>query len=222
MIIHNYYEKIYIELTEDKLILYRRFSKKELNLKDIRASYLTDDYLLKLIYKDKLKSYIINNIRTDDRHKLEELLVELNSDRNVFYTLHSSSNEKFTALVWIFISASKSITRLIEKNGGAIFWGMLLIFWIISFFKVYGNIAGLFYYVKEEEIEYGIGPKNKESKISINDEFTFDYNSIHKEYLFKKGKKKLKFPDNIIYPKYYKEELKKLSEKKMGRVMDEE
>lgn len=222
MVIHDYYGKIYIELTEDKLILYRKFSKKEFNLKDIKAAYLTDDYLLKFIYKEKLNSYIINNIRTEDKYMLEELLVQLNSDRNVFYTLYSSGNEKFAAVIWIFMSASNLIARSIEKNWGAILWAVLLIFWISIFFKGYGNIGGIFYFVKEEEIEYGIGPKNKNSKFSIKDEFTFDYNSIYKEYLFKKGKKKLKFPDNIIHPQYYKEELRKLSEKKMVRINDEE
>jgi len=71
-------------------------------------------------------------------------------------------------------------------------------------------------------MEYGIGPKNKNKKFSIKDEFTFDYNSIYKEYLFKKEKKKLKFFDNIIHPQYYKEELRKLSKKKMVRINDEE
>lgn len=222
MVIHDYNGKIYIEITQEKLILYRKFSKKELNLKDIKASYLTDDYLLKLIYEDKLKSYIINNIRTEDRYMIEELLVELNNDRNVFYTLRSSSNEDFSAVIWIFMSASNLIVKLIEKSWGAIFWVMFLIIYIIIFFKDYGNIGGLFYYVKEGSIEYGIGPKNKDNKLSIEDEFTFEYNSIYKEYLFKKGKRKLKFLDNIIHPQYYKEELEKLSKKKMVRVNDKE
>ena len=222
MVIHDHYGKIYIELTEDKIILYRKFSKKKFNLKDIKAAYLTDDYLLKFIYEEKLNSYIINNIRAEDKDMLEELLIQLNSDRNVFYTSYSSGNEKFAAVIWIFISASNMIAKLIEKNWGAIFWAMLLIFWIINFLKGYGNVGGLFYYVKEEEIEYGIGPKNKNNKFSIKDEFTFDYNSIYKEYLLKKGKKKLKFPDNIIHPQYYKEKLRKLSKEKMVRINDEE
>ena len=63
MIINNHFDKKYIELTDDKIIFYRFFGKRTLKLKKIRAAYMDDNYIIKILYGKKVKQYYISKYK---------------------------------------------------------------------------------------------------------------------------------------------------------------
>ena len=85
MIINNHFDKKYIELTDDKIIFYRFFGKRTLELKKIRAAYMNDDYTIKILYGKKVKVCRFVNVKEGDKPLLRELIETLNKDKTVFF-----------------------------------------------------------------------------------------------------------------------------------------
>ena len=108
MIINNHFDKKYIELTEDKIIFYRFFGKRTLELKKIRAAYMDDNYIIRILYGKTVRQYEIANIKEGDKNLLRELIETLNKDEKLVF-----SSQYYQTWGWV-LYAILPISNLID------------------------------------------------------------------------------------------------------------
>ena len=84
MIIKNYKDKKYIETTDSEVIFYRWYGKKVLYKDKIRAAYMQDDYVVRILYGEVIRSYNICNMKNNEKIKLKEFIDSLNNEKLIF------------------------------------------------------------------------------------------------------------------------------------------
>lgn len=210
MVILNYNNKKYIEITEDEVIFYRFYGKRRLKLDNIRACYMDDNYRIIILYNNGIRSYGIPNVKPDNKVALGILVDKLNKNQVVF-----SSQYVLNWWIWIgyfpiaFINIKQSHTIL-----GVLFW-IIYIVVIASIMGSYVGNNGIFIYDIEAKL-IKVGANEKKMKIYKvkEDNYYFDFKKENNAYFFKRNKKKNRatiiIPRNVIYPIYYKEKLDEL------------
>ncbi|MBB6715011.1 hypothetical protein [Clostridium gasigenes] len=208
MIINNYFDKKYIELTEDKLIFYRFFGNQTLELKKIRGAYMDDKYNIKILYGKKVKSYRVVNISEGDKPLLKVLIEILNNDKTVFF----SENQNLSPWIFGCYIVPMTINNLMDFKSiySCIFWIIIAIGMIISIYDATYYSNNIFIYNNNLIIVENRLGKNKEYYPN-KDKYKFEYNISNYTYSFKPSKNKtIVIPSNITYPVYYKEKLVEL------------
>ncbi|MBU3104924.1 hypothetical protein [Clostridium gasigenes] len=204
MVINNHFDKKYIELTEDKIIFYRFFGKRTLELKKIRAAYMDDNYIIRILYGKKVKQYYISNIKEGDKSLLGELIETLNKDEKLVF----SSGQYYPPWIWVFYMVLP-IENLIE--GGSIFhyifWIFLLIVWItLLIFGIYNKV--FIYDYSNSSIRLEWNSKRIKEYFPNGGNYKLEYNAVDYRYVFRAAKRmSIIIPINIMYPVYYREKL---------------
>lgn len=206
MLISNHFNKKYIEVTEDKIIFYRFFGKRTLELKKIRAAYMDDNYIIRILYGKKVKQYQVTNIKEGDKDLLRELIETLNKDETLVF-----SSQYYPQWIWVFYMILP-ISNLIE--GGSIvhyiFWIFLLIF--SATMIIIGKYNKIFIYdCINNSIILERNSKKVKEYFPNEGKYKFEYNTVDCRCVFKVAKSKsIIIPINIIYPGYYTEKLSEL------------
>ncbi|MBU3087906.1 hypothetical protein KPL42_05295 [Clostridium gasigenes] len=207
MIINNHFDKKYIELTEDKIIFYRFFGKRTLELKKIRAAYMDDNYIIRILYGKTVRQYEIANIKEGDKNLLRELIETLNKDEKLVF----SSGQYYQTWGWV-LYAMIPISNLIDdgfKSDYIFYTGMLIfsitMIIIAKYYKIF-----IYDYINNS-ITLERNSKKVKEYFANEDNYKFEYNTSGDRYVFKANKSKaVMIPTNIIYPAYYRQELSKL------------
>lgn len=215
MLILNYNNKKYIELTDDKIIFYRLFRKITLRLDNIRACYMDDNYILKILYGNSVKSFSINNVRNTDKVALSILVDKLNKDKMIF-------SSQYVGVEWAWICYIPFAFMNMKSSNGTwefIFWSIWLLFMGIVF--LYGReCSSVFIYdTNKKLIKVGSNIKNEKIFNITDKNFSFNFKLESNSYEFKyrlektinKINGKIIVPTNVIYPIYYKSTLRDLN-----------
>lgn len=212
MVIRNYNKKSYVELNDVKLTFYKKFRTKEYDVKDIKAAYLDDNYIFKMLYKNKVVTHNIVNTLSEDKYLVEALLLELNKEKNIFYSSYYQ-DARGVGYAWLVMA----IVNIIQSRNswiGILFWSVLL---ICSISLILGkSYDGKIFLYKTTKKSIFIGSKldKKIDEFNINTNFSFDFKNSGNCYVLKNVKKKMYIINNVIYPRYYKEELENLYKSK--------
>ncbi|NKF05851.1 hypothetical protein J1C67_18105 [Clostridium gasigenes] len=206
MIINNHFDKKYIELTEDKIIFYRFFGKRTLELKKIRAAYMDDNYIIRILYGKMVRQYEIANIKEGDKNLLRELIETLNKDEKLVF-----SSQYYPRWIWVAYMIF-GISNLID--GGSIHDYVFSTFFIISSVTmiIIGKYQKIFIYdCINNSIILERNSKKVKEYFPNESKYKFEYNTSGDRYVFKANKSKaVMIPTNIIYPAYYRQKLSKL------------
>ena len=62
MVINNNKNKKYIEINDENIIFYRWYGKRVLKREKIRAAYMDDNYVIRILYEKSIRRYNISNI----------------------------------------------------------------------------------------------------------------------------------------------------------------
>lgn len=111
MIIHNYHNKKYIEIIDNKVIFYRFLHKITLDLNKIRAAYVDDNYMIKILYGKIIKIYQVANIRKQDKVLLKKFIEKINKENVIF-----SSSTLISIPLWIWLVYLIQFSRNIILN----------------------------------------------------------------------------------------------------------
>jgi membrane protein insertase Oxa1/YidC/SpoIIIJ len=209
MLLHDYHNKKYIEIKDDKITFYRFLYKSTLNLDKVRAAYIDDDYFLRILYGKRIKIYKIANIKNSEKPLLYVLIEELNKEKILF-----STNAYYVLSKWFWvIITSINIGNIIKSNifFEPFFWLIILIVISITLFLVPYSSSNFIYDYKNNliklEVAYG---RTKEYAIGI-DKINLIYKPVDKIYRLKVNKiESLLIKSNVIYPIDYKEKLHEL------------
>ena len=206
MVINNNKNKKYIEITGENIIFYKWYGKKVLKREKIRAAYMDDNYVIRILYGKSIRRYNISNISGAHKVVLEKVLELMNEKNILFYR-----NTKID-MGSIFLPVL--ILNIMQANNSS----QMLLFIILLVLVLYIIVIFPYYYIfiydlnKDEIIlEAPKSKKIKKFKIGV-DEVGLEFNP-HKEcYIFKYKWRKIQIvSSNIVYPKLYKSKIEELS-----------
>ncbi|GAA0086322.1 hypothetical protein UT300007_27610 [Clostridium sp. CTA-7] len=215
MVIHDYHNKKYIEIKNDKIIFYRFLYKSTLNLNKVRAAYIDDDYFLRILYGKRIRIYKIANIKNDEKPLLNVLIEELNKEKILF-----STNVCYMYPQWFWIILiSINIGNIIKSDNinksniifDPVFWLIVLTIILIMLFLLPYSSSNFIYDYKNSLIKLeGIAFKTKEYHLE-KDKFNLIYKPVDKIYKLKVNKiDTVLIRSNIIYPIDYKDKLREV------------
>lgn len=209
MIIHDYHNKKYIEIKDDKIIFYRFLYKSTLNLNKVRAAYIDDDYFLRILYGKRIRIYKIANIKNDEKPLLNVLIEELNKEKILF-----STNVHYVYPRWFWIILiSINIGNIIKSNVilEPVFWLVVLTVIAITLFLFPYSSSTFIYDYKNNLIKLEAGSfRTKKYHLEI-DKLNLIYKPVDKIYKLKVNKiDTVLIRSNIIYPIDYKDKLREV------------
>ncbi|MGL5086175.1 MAG: hypothetical protein ACRC68_10760, partial [Clostridium sp.] len=215
MIVRDFKNKPYIEKTENELILYRRTGKKVFRLDNVKYICLTDGLRLKIFYENKYVDFNVDK-RNDEDH---ELLIELvesttNSQKIYYYTGQSRAYNIGNAIYWIALATVNVF--IVNYNDMKYFWIILATFWLLSIILNIRKLNYFEYDLKDGIINLKGGIKSKDNIINVNNKFKVESKVImgNGSYRIKVNKNKIAVNNDILVPRNYKEEMKKLYDMK--------
>ena len=211
MIIHDYHNKKYIEIKENKVIFYRFLYKSTLELNKVRAAYMDDNYMIKILYGRSIKAYQVANIRKEDKVLLKQFIEKINKENAIF-----SSNNLLNIPLWIWLFYLILFSKNIILNKSIynyLIWGSIFILFMFLGL-IYPWFSPILIYdyknnVVKIEKKYGscITYLTEDSKYKIK------YKPIDNCYIFKTNNMfKLNIYANVLYPASYKEKINNLYE----------
>ncbi|WP_411167574.1 hypothetical protein ACH36K_10480 [Clostridium sp. MB05] len=209
MIIHNYHNKKYIEIKDNKIIFYRFLYKSTLDLNKVRAAYIDDDYFLRILYGKRIRIYKIANIKNDEKPLLSVLAEELNKEKILF-----STNVHYVYPRWFWIILiSINIGNMIKYNIilEPVFWLIVLTVIAITLFLFPYSSSTFIYDYKNNLIKLEVGSsRTKKYHLEI-DKPNLIYKPVDKIYKLKVNKiDTVLIRSNIIYPIDYKDKLREV------------
>lgn len=210
MIVRNYNNKNYIELTEDKLILYRIWGKRTFKRNKIRAAYIDNNNYINILYGSRVIRYGAIKVKIEDEGILEEIIEKINVEKIVFCP---DKNEAMASiiimgLIWGGNMATNPSCSLFARLLGAVMFTLS----IISFFYHFYYRRVLIYDNKNKTIK--LTRTATKFKIFIPGSETYkliEHKTMPAICTFKVQKyNNVVIQTDIRYPKYYREELKEL------------
>ena len=227
MIINNYHNKRYVETTDNEIIFYRWYGKKVLYKDKIRAAYMQDDYVVRILYGNAIRSYNICNIKNAEKIKLKEFIDSLNNENLIFSAVNNADIRVATiGLAVLFFSRSSSGNIIIAIGRISTIIGIVI---SIIQYPMY-NMFIYDYKNKIITIESGITKKKKEIKEIGKDILNIKYDKSG-QYIIKMKFNSIILHNNIMYPINYLEAMKEVYENhdlditycyNCGEVCDEE
>lgn len=203
MVINKINNKKFIELTEDKLILYRRFYTSKIKLENINSIYLDINKKLVIILNKGFKRINIDKVK--NIAEVEALIDKIDKKDRIYvdsnFDLHSV---EFLIVVWTLLS----ILNIIEQRWNMAILGIIMIAAYLRVLKFNSDKSRFIYDINSKTITFR--KWFKFNTLSIYDDFKFSYEKINRRYMFKKDNIKIPVKDVILYPKCLKEELDKL------------
>ena len=216
MVINNYNNKKYIEITNDEIIFYKWYGKRRLKRSKIRAAFMNDEYKITILYGKAIRKFNVCNVNKNEKAILGKLIEIMNGEEIVF-AIDRGGNNKNGLFILTYILAIE-ISNIYYNNWQKIFLVIsagIVIFLIDIYFKPYYSIFVYDYNKKYITLESVNSKKKKEFTLN-KDKFKFEYSRECYSYKFKDNKgNNLLIPTNIIYPIYYKEKLAELNENTM-------
>lgn len=215
MVINNYNNKKYVEITNNEIIFYKWYGKRRLKRNKIRAAFMNDEYKITILYGKSIRKFNVCNVNKNEKVILEELIKLMNKEDLIFaVNRYNVCEEGFFGILII-----QNIILNLGKNNHI--WSYIGLFLLIGLLAILAylipNYSIFLYDYNNKYIRLEAVNRNKKKEFHINrDKFRFKYNVNMYSYEFESNKvKKVVFPTNIIYPINYKEKLAELNENTM-------
>lgn len=209
MIINDGYGKKFIELTQDELIIYKKFLTYRYKRENIKTAYVDKYFSLIIVLKRGMRKFNVQKIHIEEKVLLDTLLTDLNVERNIF-----ASTSPYFGLSW-FWGLLWIIFTIDNFRRGLIFFG--LIDMLIAWCYIQSYVMS----VRSTEFWYNVNTKQitlrkfyRTEKFKVDDNFICEYLTTYSKVFRIKKKRSIEIGDNYLYPSYYTEELHKLCEEK--------
>lgn len=213
MVINNNKNKKYIEINDENIIFYRWYGKRVLKREKIRAAYMDDNYVIRILYGKSIRRYNICNISSEHKIILEKLLSLMNKENIVFYRDISGYGIENLLLLNLVLNP------VINPNIINSLLGLLILIYIsLSVLYIYITVKipyyNIFIYDLEKDeirLESSISKKIINLKIGI-DNVSLSFNKQCGCYIFKYKRIRIQIvSSNIVYPKLYKSKMEEIS-----------
>ena len=213
MVINNNKNKKYIEINDENIIFYRWYGKRVLKREKIRAAYMDDNYVIRILYGKSIRRYNICNISSEHKIILEKLLSLMNKENIVFYRDISGYGIENLLLLNLVLNP------VINPNIINSLLGLLILIYIsLSVLYIYITVKipyyNIFIYDLEKDeirLESSTSKKIINLKIGI-DNVSLSFNKQCGCYIFKYKRIRIQIvSSNIVYPKLYKSKMEEIS-----------
>lgn len=211
MIIYDYHNKKYIEIKDNKVIFYRFLHKRTLDLNKIRAAYIDDNYMIKILYGKSIRVYQVANIRKEDKVLLKQFIEKINKENVIFSSNNLLNIPVWISLFYIIICIKNLISGKSTYN--YLFW--MLMFVIFLFLGlIYPWFSPIFIYdYKNNVIKIEKKYRSATTCLTEDSKYKIKYKPIDNCYILKTNNMfKLNIYTNILYPINYKEKINNLYE----------
>lgn len=213
MVINNNKNKKYIEINDENIIFYRWYGKRVLKREKIRAAYMDDNYVIRILYGKSIRRYNICNISSEHKIILEKLLSLMNKENIVFYRDISGYGIENLLLLNLVLNP------VINPNIINSLLGLLILIYIsLSVLYIYITVKIPYYNIFIYDLEKDeIRLESSTSKKIINlkmgiDNVSLSFNKQCGCYIFKYKRIRIQIvSSNIVYPKLYKSKMEEIS-----------
>lgn len=213
MVINNNKNKKYIEINDENIIFYRWYGKRVLKREKIRAAYMDDNYVIRILYGKSIRRYNICNISSEHKIILEKLLSLMNKENIVFYRDISGYGIENLLLLNLVLNP------VINPNIINSLLGLLILIYIsLSVLYIYITVKIPYYNIFIYDLEKDeIRLESSTSKKIINlkmgiDNVSLSFNKQCGCYIFKYKRRRIQIvSSNIVYPKLYKSKMEEIS-----------
>lgn len=211
MVINNNKNKKYIEINDENIIFYRWYGKRVLKREKIRAAYMDDNYVIRILYGKSIRRYNICNISNEHKIILEKLLSLMNKENIVFYRDVSVGGAESTLLLYLVLSPVIN-PNIINSLLRLIIYISLSVLYIYITVKIpYYNI--FIYDLEKDEIRLESSTSKKIINLKMGiDNVSLSFNKQCGCYIFKYKRIRIQIvSSNIVYPKLYKSKMEEIS-----------
>ena len=211
MVINNNKNKKYIEINDENIIFYRWYGKRVLKREKIRAAYMDDNYVIRILYGKSIRRYNICNISSEHKIILEKLLSLMNKENIVFYRDISGGCTDNLFLLYLVLNPVINPNIINSLLGLLISISLLALFICRTVKLPYYNI--FIYDLEKDEIRLESSTSKKIINLKIGiDNVSLSFNKQCGCYIFKYKWRKIQIvSSNIVYPKLYKSKMEEIS-----------